>query len=217
MVGVPRYVSTIFIAKAVAVIGVCGLLASCSGHVYTLVKPLNPEKVYGDKVGYEGVIFYLPNHFLEISWTTAIVKDGKVTHTASAAEADKKCIQQMQLKETVRADFDQPYQLLYVPGYLEKYTWKAEFDQGMLKSINTDSTPDRGETIKNLASAAKDMTSIIAGGPALDNIGGAPCTDLPQLTYIVKVSKACPEGKCSLQDYSPKPESQKPKPKLPVQ
>ncbi len=185
--------------KPMAVMGILGLISACTGHMYTIVNP-EPEEVYGKKKGYEGVLFYLPNHFYEISWTTAIIENGKVTKTASG-EGNKKCAPIMQRKEVVRPDFTEKYQLLYAPGFLEKYVWKVEFDQGVLKSVNAESTPDRGETLKNLASAAGELKPQ-AGVGVLEM---TPCTDLPELKYLVKVSDVCKkEAACNFDQYTPK-------------
>ena len=198
MAGFSHFASPV--TQAIGFIAGCALLVSCSGRLYTLDNP-TAAKVYEEKDGYEGVLFYLPNHFYEISWTTAIVRDGKVTHSATAS-GDKQCAQDIRIKEVVRADFRRPYQLVYDPGFLEKYTFKAEFDQGVLKSVNAESTPDRGETLKNLLSAAKDAATI-AGGVGVMPIGGFPCTDLPELKFIEKVADVCPNGACDFQKYKP--------------
>ena len=197
MTGFSRHGSTLF--QAIVLIAAFGLLAGCNGRLCTLNNP-KEEKVYKGKDGYEGVLFFLPNHFFEISWTTAIVKDGKVTHSSNAL-GDKKCTQDIRIKGVVSADFGKPYQLVYDPGFLEKYTFKAEFDQGVLKSVNAESTPDRGETLKNLLSAAKDAASI-AGGVGIVP-GDTPCTDLPELKFIEKVSVVCPKGECDFRKYKP--------------
>lgn len=197
-----RYSSMFF--QGIALIIAFALLEGCTGRVYTVVKP-EAAAIYKGKNAYEGVLFYLPSHFLEISWTTAILKDGKVTHSATAS-GDKQCIQDIRVKEVVRADFSEPYQLVYDPGFLEKYTFKVEFDQGILKSVNAESSPDRGETLKNLASTAKDAASI--AGVLFIPIGGTPCTDLPELKYIKKVSEICRDGTCDLKKYTPKKDSQ---------
>lgn len=187
------------IGKAMAVISILSMLMGCSGHIYTIVDPKPEQNVYDKKTGYEGVLFYLPNHFYEISWTTAVIENGKVTKTASG-EGDKKCTPTMQRKEVVRADFNEKYQLVYAPGLLEKYSWKVEFDQGVLKSINAESTPDRGETLKNLASAAGEVKP-----QGLGVLEKMPCTDLPELKYLVKVSDVCKKDMpCNLDKYAPK-------------
>lgn len=139
-------------SRSIAAVVVCGWLVGCSGHVYTVPTPvLDPEKKR-----YEGVLAYFPENFMEISWTTAVLeeKTNKVLKTSTAKEVDKKYTPRILYKQVVRGDYDHPYQLFYDPGVLEKYTFKAEFDQGVLKSVGVDSTPDRGETFKNLATAA---------------------------------------------------------------
>lgn len=183
-------------SRSIAAVVVCGSLVGCSGHVYTVPKPeLDTKKRY------EGVLAYFPANFIEISWTTSVLEDktNKVLRT-STGTGDNKCIPQVQSKQVVRGDYDSPYQLFYDPGFLEKYNFKAEFDQGVLKSVGVDSAPDRGETFKNLASAAGEAAKAFV---ALEGEKVA-CTHEPVLKFIKKSAHVCPDGKCDLDPYSPK-------------
>jgi hypothetical protein len=87
-------------------------------------------------------------------------------------------------------------------GFLEKYTLKAEFDQGVLKSIGIDSAPDRGETFKNLATAAGEGAKAF-GALAVEQVA---CTHEPVLKFIEKSAKVCPNGQCNFEPYMPKPQ-----------
>lgn len=186
-------------SRSITAVGVFGFLVGCSGHVYTVPTP----KLDTEKQRYEGVLAYSPVNFMEISWTTSVLeeKTNKVLRTSTDTAADKKCTPRLQYKQVVRGDYDSPYQIFYDPGFLEKYNFKAEFDQGVLKSVGVDSAPDRGETFKNLATAAGEAGKAF-GVKAVDEVA---CTHEPVLKFIKKSANVCPDGKCDFGPYMPNP------------
>lgn len=178
-------------SQFIAAVGVFGCLVGCSGQVYTV-----PTPVLDTKNRYEGVLAYSPVNFIEFSWTTAVLeeKTNKVLRTSTDTAPDKKCIPRLQYKQVVRGDYDSPYQIFYDPGFLEKYNFKVEFDQGVLKSVGVDSAPDRGETFKHLATAAGEAAKAF-GKAAVDEVA---CTHEPVLKFIEKSAKVCPRANASL-------------------
>ncbi len=59
------------------------------------------------------------------------------------------------------ADAQHPYVLQYEHGFLETYTFGVTLgSDGTLTSINSQSTPDQGKTIANLASAAGSIAGV---------------------------------------------------------
>lgn len=201
----------------------CGLIG-CSGHVYTVHNPVGNSSIKADDCSltvtdtackFEGVVAYHPANFIEISYTTSVLKTktnpqpgGQSPKTEKTTEVERtykgtgsqKCEPQMVVKQVIRGDYEHPYQLYYNPGFLEKYTFKSEFEQGVLKSLNTDSTPDRGETLKNIVTAAADaakmVTTMSGEGEAVNH-----CTDEPLLMYIKRAEEVCPGGKCNYDNY----------------
>lgn len=186
-------------SRSIAAVGVFGCLVGCNGQVYSVEDPGKDTRKR-----YEGVLAYAPVNFIEFSWTTAVLeeKTNKVLRTSTERAADKKCSPRLQYKQVVRGDYDRPYQIFYDPGLLEKYNFKAEFDQGVLKSLNVDSTPDRGETFKNLATAAGEAAKAAFGKAAADEFA---CTHEPVLKFIKKSANVCPDGKCDFEPYMPQP------------
>lgn len=184
-------------SRSIVAVGVLGFLVGCSGQVYTV-----PDPPMDTKKRYEGVLAYFPVNFMEFSWTTAVLeeKTNKVLRTSTGTIPETKCIARLQYKQVMRGDYDRPYQLVYEPGFLEKYNFKAEFDQGVLKSIGVDSAPDRGETFKNLATAAGEAAKAVGVLKAEEHA----CTHEPVLQFIEKTAKVCPDGKCDLKPYMPK-------------
>ncbi|HMT10251.1 MAG TPA: hypothetical protein PKA39_01350, partial [Ignavibacteria bacterium] len=180
----------------------------------------NPEQEH-PPCRIEGVLAYQQDHYTEIYWTTSVLQEVKgdgdskkkiVLMTYNNKETTKQCVPRIETKQVVRADYSKPYQLLYSPGLLEKYTFKAEFDAGVLKSMNTESTPDRGETVKNVATAVKELTesiknvkgalNLVPDGVEANNV--VRCTDEPVLHFIVKTSELCSNGECDHSKYMPK-------------
>lgn len=185
-------------SRSIAAVVVYGILGGCSGHVYSVPKPvLDP-----DKNRYEGVLAYPPAYFIEISWTTSVLEDktNKVLRTSTGI-GDNKCIPQVQTKQLVRGDYDSPYQIFYDPGFLGNTISKSSSSRGVLKSVGVDSTPDRGETFKNMATAAGEAAKAFVAVAEAD----VACTHEPVLKFIKKSADVCPGGKCDFKDYSPPP------------
>lgn len=148
------------------------LLQGCTGTVYT-----NNKTGFDDKGNMEGVIFYPPALFKEISETTiALNKDGKIVGHAS----DNSCEPVRTEKIITGPDYSQPRRIAYHHGLLETYTFGVTLDAaGDLTAINTQSTPDQGKTFQNIASGFSAIAPA-AGLPAMKP--GAPplaCTDAP--------------------------------------
>lgn len=194
----------------------CGVIG-CNGQIYT-VKP--PEWENGKL---KGVLAYPLVQFLEISYTTSVLKTKTIpaqgnqpAKTEKTTEVErifndlspnKHCKPTMVVNKVVRGDYENPYQLYYSPGVLEKYTFKADFDQGVLKSINAESTPDKGETLKNISTVASDFAKIAAMmlQPDVDGAGVHHCTDEPLLVYIKRVDEVCKKDRGGMCDYSQYP------------
>lgn len=178
-----------------------GCLAGCSGNLYTLIDPSADADVHKKKKGYQGVLVYAPTNFVEISWLTATMdENNKIVRTHLGDKPENKCQLRLQYKQVVRPDYDKPYQLIYDPGLFEKYSFKAEFEQGMLKSVGVDSSPDRGETFKNLATAAGEAAKFTTAGLLPNQFA---CTHEPVLKYIKKLKEVCPNDICNWKPYEP--------------
>lgn len=191
---------TILVASFLGVAWISSL-AGCSGNLYTFPNPVEEPDLYKKSKGYRGILVYTPTNFVEISWLTAVLDaNNKVLRTYDGTTADKKCVRRMQSKQVIRPDYDKPYQLVYYPGFLEKYNFKVDLEQGMLKSVGVDSSPDRGETFKNFASAAGEIAKAAAGLTADEY----PCTHEPELKFIKRLNEICKKDVCDLQPYEPK-------------
>jgi hypothetical protein len=139
------------------IIGILSL-AGCTGQLYTVIGGKNKE----------GVPVYPPSVWVEQYETTILISEGKVR--ARATGEGPKCVPIPSSKIAIRPDYTKPYFMKYSHGILEKYELEVELtESGTLQKVKTISGPDRGETFKNLAAAAKDAASIAAGAPVADN------------------------------------------------
>lgn len=166
----------------------CSLLMGCSGNI--VLSPLDPTTMGNPTVvrdinssaageelsrGYHGLVVYLPVQRIEVDRFTQIQALGPDNKTLIATEnCDPNSPEAITRKVVTVADSSRPFLLQYHHGFLETYTFAATINaDGTLASINTNSTPDQGKTISNLASAASTVGKIfpIAGNP--------PCTMTP--------------------------------------
>ena len=186
-------------------------LSGCSGNLYTVA---TASEGCGEKrKAYEGIVAYPPANFVEISWLTAVLDEkNKIVRTHTGDKPENKCQLRLQYKQVIRPDYENPYQLVYKPGFLEKYIFKAEFEQGILKSVGLDSSPDRGETFKSLATAAGEAAKAVIAGLAHDKFA---CTHEQILKYIKRLKEVCPDDVCNFERYEPRDAEEGKKPSLP--
>jgi hypothetical protein len=142
----------------------------------------------------KGIYVYPQINVIDVyKYTKAVDKNGDVIGESGTS---KPCIEHREDKYEVRTDYNAtPVRIWYDSAFLEQFKFSATLNNGALASINTESTPDRGETLKNLASAAKDAASIAgAAVPA-----GIPlCNSSPRLIGTYKAPDIRP--------YSEKPD-----------
>jgi hypothetical protein len=151
----------------------------CSGQVYTI-----------DGSGKSpGVRVYTPVLVIEESVNTAAIDGtGKVVATRDGS-VGATCHPTLVQKIATYPDFTKPYYLAYEAGILEKYEFALTLENGVLKSVNTKSEPDRGETLKNLVAAAKDAATL---AKATVPGGTPPCTSLPVLKDVYRYPELKP-------------------------
>ena len=83
----------------------------------------------------------------------------------------KTCTPVYQTKLVVYADYNNPKLISYDHGVLEGYTFNVDINtNGTLSAIKNVSTPDRGETLKNITESAVNIAKLAL--PAFT--GGTP-------------------------------------------
>ena len=153
-------------------------LAACTGTVKE--EPVQRTETGDLPATDSGVIFYPPAYFLEVSQTTVVIdKKGQLLATADSADPKTRCVPILSKKLVLKADLNSPRRVYYASGLLENNKFAVEFADGMLKSVNTESQPDRGATLSSLAGTASTLAGIglfgesfvEEGGPAACNAG----------------------------------------------
>jgi hypothetical protein len=133
------------------------LLTACSG-----IENSRPATAADVANGFQGYLFYPVVQFQQTSQTTRYTEMGRVLAVAGGA-GDAGCEPVASVKYVTSADFAHPWILDYRPGLLEAYKFNVEWtDQGTLKAVNRESTPDQGKTIANMASAAQSAAKAAA-------------------------------------------------------
>jgi hypothetical protein len=140
--------------------------------------PMSPEEInqnYKNKSDINGIIVYRPRQLIEVDEYTQINVPG--AGAGASATVSSACTPSLVRKLVTVVDWDHPYRLHYDHGILETYTFGATVtSDGVLTVINSQSTPDQGKTLSNLASVATSAASI-ARAPAPP--GSPPCTITP--------------------------------------
>jgi len=147
-------------------------LQGCTGKVIT--KNLTLDEINRTGAEFAGIHYYLPAHFIETSKTTVLTNEkGEVLATVSGKETGITCISVDQKKLVVYADYKNPKLISYDHGVLETYTFNVDLnDNGTLSAVKNVSTPDKGETLKNITESAVNIAKLAAPTPAL--VGGSP-------------------------------------------
>lgn len=133
-------------------------LAGCTGSVST--ENLNPDTY--QRVGnvFRGVIVYPPALFNEISTKRVLVdREGNLIGRADNGT----CVPVRSSRVVTLPDFGRPQRVFYEPGVLEANTFGVQITNGMLTAVNSESSPDRGQTPLNLANAIGALAAAGVG------------------------------------------------------
>lgn len=148
------------VRPALAVAGL-SLITACSGTV--VMTPLEPASVWqpsGSRQSVEGVIVYLPVQLVEVDELTQID-----TTVAGKSVPSANCRHVRARKLVPVPDWRHPWLLNYKSGLLEAHSFSMQMtSEGVLTSINSQSTPDQGKTFENVASG---VTSLAGPGKLL--------------------------------------------------
>jgi len=136
------------------------LLAGCSGKIYTVQ---TPQFVDGKT---EGVLFY---GYKAVEKKTVLdrirhTKTGNITHSMYETPGTAKyCSPQIKLKTVMVADYSTQYAIKYEPGLFETNKFSVELDKGMLKSVNSESTPGLKTAVESLQGLVDISQDILSG------------------------------------------------------
>ncbi|TMA45095.1 MAG: hypothetical protein E6J71_13385 [Deltaproteobacteria bacterium] len=137
------------------------------------------------KDGVNGVLFYQPQYMkTTYVFTTLVDKKGAVV-----GEAEKKTCTPVIQKEEIRImpDFDHPWVILSEPSMFARGQFSVGLSNGMLASVNSESTPQFTETL-NAVAALTTAAAPFAAFAELEK-GKAPpaCNAGPRLASFAPV------------------------------
>lgn len=149
------------IAIATLIVTLCG----CSGRVYTVK---NPTFTDGQT---EGVLFYgyKPDEMEIVLDRIRHPKTGDISHSSyDASDSEKYCRPVVKTVKVAVPDYDTVYAIKYDPQLFETSKFSVELDNGMLKSVNSESTPGPTGAVELLQGLVDVRGSIIGAIEAAD-------------------------------------------------
>lgn len=157
-------------------------LGACTGSV--VMTPLSPEKIkadYDPSADESGIIVYRAMQVVEVDAFVQTNIPNPKKPDALILSSD--CAHVLTRKVVTIADAEHSYRLHYDHGVLEAYSFGTTLNgDGILTGINTQSTPDQGKALQNIASAASSAAGIVKSFSA-----GQP---LPKCT-VTRVFQGC--------------------------
>lgn len=141
-------------------------LPACANKFYTakLGPDLDVERsASGKRKEIDGVLVYPPKRVrLDYELTAFTDAAGNVLATSDGALGGR-CLPQQKIEYVTQPDYSQPHALRHVPSPFASGSLKVELENGMIKSVNSESDPQLDETISALAT----LTESAAGAAVL--------------------------------------------------
>lgn len=136
------------------------LLVGCSGKIHTVQSPQfkdgKTEGVlfYGYKIVDKKIVLDRIRH----------PKTGNITHSIyEVPGSDNYCAPQIKITKVMVPDYDTQYAIKYEPGLFETNKFSVELDKGMLKTVNSESTPGVKTAVESLQGIADLREDILDG------------------------------------------------------
>lgn len=152
--------------KTLTILAALLTLTACSGRIYTVQ---NPTFVNGQT---EGVLFY----GYKVREKKVLLdrirhpKTGNISHSSYVPpRSPEYCRPRIKVVKEVVADFDTLYAIKYDPQLFETSKFSVELDKGMLKSVNSESTPGPKaavETLQGLVDIRADLIGAVEAAEA---------------------------------------------------
>jgi hypothetical protein len=129
-------------------------LVACNGEVRSrLLTPAQLQAELSRPEGIRGVFGYYDKSVVETDDLTQLVD-------ASGKPVSGPCTPARVKKVVTYTDQDHPIQIWYDYGLLESNQFSVQLNSSVFTAINSQSTPDQGKTLANLASAASSFAKI---------------------------------------------------------
>jgi len=126
------------------------------------MEPLSPDRIAADyraDAAEQGIIVYRPIQLVEVDAFQQVNLPDSSKPGSTLLSGNCKPV--VTRKVVTIADANHPYLLHYKHGLFEAYSFSATLNSdGILTAINTQSTPDQGKTLQNLAGAASTAGNL---------------------------------------------------------
>ncbi len=175
----------------IAVLALITLIVGCSAKFKTAKFDIDAWTIKSQPI--EGIVYYEPHQVLiTYEFTALIDKDGKFIGTSNENKC-KRVIQKQEL--AIEANFNEPRVLLNEPSPFAEGKLSANFSNGMIVSINSESKPQLPELIKEIAGFTKEVAAVVARSPKPDMTGLPACNAAPIIANKTPWTKIMMESK----------------------
>ncbi len=158
--------------KKALVVSVIVLMCGCSSTFRTSKFDTETWQPKGNQV--EGLIYYEPQQMLITYKFTAFVDNGEFIGTSD----NSSCVEVIQKQELViEPNFNDPQVIINVPSAFSSNRLTVSLSNGMITSINTESTPKIPEIIKEFTTLGKEAGLLAVKGIRRN----PPCNTSPMI------------------------------------
>jgi hypothetical protein len=125
--------------KTLAVFAAVLTLAACGGQIRT--QRVSENQFDNPQQRIDGVVFYQPALFAEVTVRTALINDGKVVGRSTDSPAG--CAEMTTERVLMMPDLAKPYSIQYDAGIFETNRFGVTLDNGMISAVNATPSSER--------------------------------------------------------------------------
>lgn len=114
-------------------------LTACGGQIRT--QRVGATKIDDPEQRIDGVVFYQPALFAEVTVRTALVNDGKLAGRSTDSPAA--CAEMTTERVLMMPDLAKPYSIQYDAGIFETNRFGVTLDNGMISAVNATPSSER--------------------------------------------------------------------------
>lgn len=118
--------------KTLALFTAAFTLAACGGQIRT--QRVSDSKIDDPQQRIDGVVFYQPALFAEVTVRTALINDGKLVGRSTDSPAG--CAEMTAERVLMMPDLAKPYSIQYDAGIFETNRFGVTLNNGMISAVN---------------------------------------------------------------------------------
>lgn len=139
-------------------------LAACGGQIHT--QRVGDNQIDNPAQRIDGVVFYQPAMFAEITVRTALVNDGKMI--GRSTDSPSTCSEITSERALLMPDLSKPYSIQYSAGLFETNRFGVTLTNGMIAGVNASPSSERPALpipgVQTLAGAVNPAFMMVGGG-----------------------------------------------------